>query len=171
MGLRLGVLRPGKHAPRPSLSALQKAAITAGVSYRGDLSGDTVLRVLTGDGPVPEPLRAHFRELLDDAPMSLLAEVAREIQDASAIPARTTWRRMRHVAKELRCKRRIWHEAARHEPAGSLEGTLSEGAAADQIGSRTGEPAARSRQARAAASATHAQNRALRACCFWIWPA
>lgn len=125
IGLRLGVLRPAKRAPGRAMSALQKAAITAGVSYRGELSGATILRVLTGDGPVPESLRAHFRELLDDAPMALLAEVAREIQDASAIAARSTWRRMRQLAKELRCKRKIWHEAARHEATGTLEGAIS----------------------------------------------
>jgi transcriptional regulator with XRE-family HTH domain len=125
IGLRLGVLRPGKRVRVQSMSALEKAAITAGVSYRGDLSADTLLRALSGRGPVPESLRAHFRELLDDAPVSLLAEVAQEIQDSSAIPANSTWRRIRQLARELHCKRRIWHGAARHEPAGSLEGALS----------------------------------------------
>lgn len=107
IGLSLGILRPKKRVRKSDWSALKDAAVTASVSYRGDLTPATLADVLVGGTP-PANFQPHIRKLLDEAPIALLASVADELQETRGVIRKHAWTRMRHLANELRCTRRFW---------------------------------------------------------------
>lgn len=107
MGLALGILYPESKPQKARMSALQQAAVTASVSYRGNLTPAILGAVLAGE-PTPVAFQPHVRKLLNEAPISLLASVADELQDSHGISRKQAWKRMRETAKDLRCSRALW---------------------------------------------------------------
>lgn len=107
LGLSLGILLPRQPARRTDWSALRDAAVTASVSYRGDLDPAMLADVLAGAAPAPV-FQPHIRKLLDEAPAALLAGVADELQNTRGISRKQAWARMRQLAQELRCTRGLW---------------------------------------------------------------
>lgn len=107
MGLALGILYPKNKPHKAHMSALQQAAVTASVSYRGNLTPAILAAVLGGE-PTPVAFQPHMRKLLNEAPISLLASVADEIQDSHGIGRKQTWAHMREMARDLRCSRALW---------------------------------------------------------------
>jgi transcriptional regulator with XRE-family HTH domain len=107
LGLSLGVARQGKVPAPARFSALKKAAMTASVSFRSELPETQLARILRGNDP-PDEFLPHIRNLLDEAPISLLASVAGELEKTQGIPRQETWSVMRSLAKQLSCTREIW---------------------------------------------------------------
>lgn len=107
MGLAFGILNPEKKPEKGRMGALQQAAITASVSYRGDLTPAILAGVLAGKPP-PDTFQPHIRKLLNEAPVSLLASVCGELQRSHGMACKQTWARMRELAKDMRCTRGLW---------------------------------------------------------------
>lgn len=107
LGLSLGVARQGKVPTPARLSALKKAAMTGSVSYRSALTETQLARILKGT-QAPGEFLPHLRKLLDEAPISLLASVAGELEKSHGIPRNETWSRMRDLARQACCIREIW---------------------------------------------------------------
>jgi transcriptional regulator with XRE-family HTH domain len=98
---------PAHKRPRPNRSALDRAAATASVSYRTEMTAGQLERaLLTGDAP--DQIRPHLQALLDEAPMSLLANVLDELHLKKRIVRAQAWSQMRRLAQDLQCFRRVW---------------------------------------------------------------
>ena len=95
-----------KKAP-PSRSALERAAATASVSYTPAMTAKQLKAALI-HGDAPQQIRPHLQALLDEAPMSLLAKVVDEVHAEAHVERKAVWTRMRHLAHELKCFRRVW---------------------------------------------------------------
>lgn len=106
LGLSLGVtgLRRPKASPD---DALMVAARTASVSYRQMLPPEVLTQALR-DGAAPPEFMPHLRTLLDEAPLSVLSDVAVALEQQFGIRRQSTWQRMRSLANELACRRDIW---------------------------------------------------------------
>lgn len=92
---------------RRTMSPLSRAATTAGVSYKNPISKIALKRILSS-GRVPERYVPHVHAFLDDAPVSLLAAVAEQLDGESNIGRREVWKNYRSLAHEVKSKRRIW---------------------------------------------------------------
>lgn len=86
-------------------SALELAAQTASTSYRESMSAAELRDILSSES-VPPALRPHLYALLDEAPASLLHEVAEELGEAQG-KARV-WGTMRKIARQLKSNRDLW---------------------------------------------------------------
>jgi len=104
LGFAVGVLgsRPARDG-----AALAEAARLASVPYRKYMAED-VLESALRDGAVPPGFIPQMRTLLQEAPVAMLAAVADELEQRSAIPQRETWQRMRSLASVLKCDRPLW---------------------------------------------------------------
>jgi transcriptional regulator with XRE-family HTH domain len=99
--------RPDLSKAPPGRTALERAALTASVSYRRELSAKELEGALL-TGEAPEAIRPQLQTLLDEAPMSLLAKVVDELHSRTGIQPAHLWRQMRHLARELQCFRAVW---------------------------------------------------------------
>lgn len=54
-------------------------------------------------GTIPPKHISQLRAVLDDAPLSVLAAVAAEIELESGVPRKATWQRMRWLAAVIAC--------------------------------------------------------------------
>jgi hypothetical protein len=107
VGLSLGVF--GHRDSRENrASAFSFAALTSSTSYRTVVSGDAIRDALR-KGVVLADYRPHFRTLLDEAPVGLLARLADELNQEAGVPQSETWQVMRKVAAELGCSRDLWN--------------------------------------------------------------
>jgi len=88
-------------------SALETAARIASVPYAAALPA-SVLSDALRDGIVPPGYIPQLRTLLDEAPVTILADLAEELQQLHAIPRPETWKRMRLLAGVLKSSRRLW---------------------------------------------------------------
>ncbi|MDP9606191.1 UNVERIFIED_ORG: transcriptional regulator with XRE-family HTH domain [Variovorax paradoxus] len=91
----------------PARSALERAAATAGVSYKPAMTARQLETALVTDD-APLRIRPHLQVLLDEAPVSLLAKVVDEIHAEKGMAKARVWDRMRHLAHELQCFRPMW---------------------------------------------------------------
>lgn len=85
---------------------LSRAARTASVSYRKNMAPARLRNVLVKG----ESARAdipYVHALLDDAPVSLLASVAEQLQDEPEGTARI-WRNYRKLARQVKSSRDLW---------------------------------------------------------------
>ncbi len=99
--------QPGLSKVPPSRTALERAALTASVSYGTKLKPKELeTALLTGEAP--ETIRPHLQVLLDEAPMSLLANVVDELHRKTWIEPAQVWHQMRQLALDLQCFRAIW---------------------------------------------------------------
>lgn len=87
------------------MSALQKAAQTASVSFREPLTPTRLRRALTKNADVQA--LPYLLSLLDDAPVSLLAALAEELgHDADGTAA--LWQTFRNLAAQVGSRRDLW---------------------------------------------------------------
>jgi transcriptional regulator with XRE-family HTH domain len=87
--------------------ALNVAAKTASVSYSDVLPSET-LRAALLHGVVAPNYIPQLRALLDEAPLALLSDLARQLEKENGERPRSTWQRMRQLAAALGCTRGIW---------------------------------------------------------------
>lgn len=91
----------------PSRTALERAALTASVSYDTAMTAKALeAALLTGQAPMA--IRPHLQTLLDEAPMSLLAKVVDELHLKTGDEPAQIWRQMRRLAQDLECFRAVW---------------------------------------------------------------
>lgn len=106
LGFGLGVI--GVRKSRDGVSkALETAARTASVSYTDALPPETLRSALL-QGVVAPTYIPQLRVFLDEAPVGVLSDVARQIEREDGIRTRTTWQNMRQLAVALGCTRGIW---------------------------------------------------------------
>jgi len=91
-------------------SALQAAARTASVPYANALPQSVLLESIR-DGVVPPGYIPHLRNLLQEAPVAILADIAEELERVHEIPKADTWARLRTLAGVLKCDRPLWQSA------------------------------------------------------------
>ncbi len=104
LGFAVGLV--GTRRPKGQ-SALDAAARVASVPYTTELPASVLVDSFT-QGVVPPGYIPHLRTLLQEAPVSLLADVADELQHLHDTPRSDTWTRMRMLAGVLQCHRRLW---------------------------------------------------------------
>lgn len=108
LGLALQVGRPHGQGPAPKgrMTPLHKAAMTAGVSYRGQIPPARLRRVLLKGQLDPED-GPFVHALLDDAPVSLLAALADQL-GGGADGSAAVWQSYRALARQLKSRRALW---------------------------------------------------------------
>lgn len=92
---------------KPRMSALQRAAQSAGVSYMTALPVD-VLEASLAQAKAPERFAHHVNEVLESASVALLADVVSEVHEASGLDRKQIWSHMRLLAKGLGTRRDLW---------------------------------------------------------------
>lgn len=100
----VGRSKPGK--PR-KMAPLARAAATANVSYKTQLAGPALKRILA-TGQVPEKFIPHVHALVDDAPVSLLAAVIEQLHEESNVSREEVWKNLRGLARQVKSRREIW---------------------------------------------------------------
>lgn len=105
LGFGLGVI--GSRVPKGEASALDVASRTASVSYADSIPVET-LRSSFLSGVVPPNYIPQMRALLDEAPVGVLSNVAKQLELENGIRPNATWARMRQLAVAIACTRGIW---------------------------------------------------------------
>lgn len=95
---------PGRQS---TMSALERAAATASVSYRSSLPVEELRRTLA-TGEVGDRYAPHLHALLDDAPVSLLAALAEQLREEDGQARTQVWKRYRSLARQLKSLRNLW---------------------------------------------------------------
>jgi hypothetical protein len=110
--LGLGLMLPRAHPPLKrsgdsEMSPLSIAARTASTSYRHKATPEAV-KVALARGSVDEAFVVHVATLLDEAPVSLLAEAVEQVHAEDGISRELIWGNMRQIARQLRVRRPLW---------------------------------------------------------------
>ncbi len=100
LGLDISTLVPLK--PR---RWLWMAAQTSSVSYRGTLTPEVVLTILT-TGEVPDDFSAHVGHLLNEAPIPIVVMAVEQAAQQSGTPIHTIWRNVERIANEMQSQRK-----------------------------------------------------------------
>jgi transcriptional regulator with XRE-family HTH domain len=109
LGLSL-VVEPPRARRRDQATAsepLRIAARTASTSYSRMLDS-AALRDSILTGTIPEGFEPHVRSQLDEAPMSLLAQLVEQLHFECHVVRPELWESMRRLAKMLKCTRPFW---------------------------------------------------------------
>lgn len=88
-------------------NALGLAAKSASVSFREQMSATQLRRALV-EGTCPRNLEPHLHALLDEAPVSLLADVVEQLHHENGQPREQVWKTMRRLAGQLQGSRDLW---------------------------------------------------------------
>jgi transcriptional regulator with XRE-family HTH domain len=106
LGFGLGVI--GVRKSKDDLSkALETGASTASVSYADPIPPETLRSALL-HGVVAPSYIPQLRVLLDEAPVGVLSDIAKQIEREDGVRAKATWQKMRQLAVALGCTRGIW---------------------------------------------------------------
>lgn len=108
LGFTLQVVRPHatSRTTAPRITPLRRAVQTASVSYRKPIAPGRLRRVLvTGEATPADAPYVHV--LLDEAPISLLASVAEQLQ-TEAGSSRHVWENYRKLAQQVKSRRGLW---------------------------------------------------------------
>jgi transcriptional regulator with XRE-family HTH domain len=111
LGLQVMVAPPRSHresAGSRKSSALLKAAQTASVSFRVSIGPEVLEQVLT-TRDMPKEFVPHLHTLLEEAPISLLADIVEELHLKRGVDRVLTWNRMRELARQFLSCREQWH--------------------------------------------------------------
>lgn len=106
IGLSLAVT--GRRTQRGN-GAIARAARAASVSYGIEIPADELERSLHM-GVIAPSYVPQLKALLDEAPLSLLSDVAAELEKKCGARRNVTWSKMRQLARALGCTRGIWLE-------------------------------------------------------------
>lgn len=106
LALRVDANRPAG-MPQRRMTPLMRAAATTGVSYRAKLSPARLKHIVVG-GKVPVAYAPHVHTLLDDAPVSLLASLAEQLDAETGIGRDVVWKHYRILAHHVKSRRELW---------------------------------------------------------------
>lgn len=87
--------------------ALEIAARTASVSYKEKLTAEQLHEALL-HGNIPSGRRPQVNTLLEEASVSLLANVVEQLNEESGIERAQIWSRMRDLSRQMKGTRDIW---------------------------------------------------------------
>lgn len=104
LGFAVGLV--GTRRPKDR-SALEAAARVASVPYTAELPASVLFESIK-EGVVVPGYIPQLRTLLQEAPTSILADVADELHQLHDVPKSETWKRMRLLASVLKGNRRLW---------------------------------------------------------------
>lgn len=106
LGLSLQLKDPDdeRFSGRAPARALWMAAKGANVSYTGELTPDELERALA-TGEVPSEYRPHVAQLLDEAPLQLVAKVVAEVAANQHRNPAEIWKNLRRLAQSLMATR------------------------------------------------------------------
>jgi transcriptional regulator with XRE-family HTH domain len=107
LGLALRVETSHRKLLTHKMTPLKRAANSAGVSYKTSLTAAQLKNILM-KGQVPSKYEPHLHALLDDAPVSLLAAVAEQLNEEVHISRDSVWRNYRDLASQVKSRRDIW---------------------------------------------------------------
>lgn len=107
LAVRISPPRPTSRKREGKTPALDLAARTASVSYRENIHAND-LRQAFLTGTYPQEFSSHVRTFLDEASVSLLADVIEQLHDETGVDRVQMWRRMRHMARNMKTVRDIW---------------------------------------------------------------
>jgi|GEM_PF-317355 transcriptional regulator with XRE-family HTH domain len=112
LGLTITQLHPTLHLENAGATPLDEAARTASVGYTRSISpsllGDTLR---TGD--VPVELEPHVCALLEEGPVSMLANMVEQVHVQWDMPREQVWANMRSLAGKLKATRNLWNVKGR----------------------------------------------------------
>lgn len=91
-------------APLKPRRWLWMAAQTSGVSYRGSLPPEVLLRILT-TGDVPSEFVAHVVHLLEEAPIQIVVLAIEQAAQQSGVPIARIWRNVARLGDEWESRR------------------------------------------------------------------
>lgn len=91
-------------APLKPRRWLWMAAQTSGVSYRGSLPPEVLLRILT-TGDVPSEFVAHVVHLLEEAPIQIVVLAIEQAAEQSGVPIARIWRNVARLGDEWESRR------------------------------------------------------------------
>lgn len=83
---------------------LWMAAQTSSVSYRGLLTPELLLEILT-TGEVPRAFASHVLHLLEEAPIQIVVLAVEQAAQQSGMPIATIWRNVARIADEMQSRR------------------------------------------------------------------
>lgn len=106
LNLRVGLAPPAAMS-RSRMLPLRRAAVAAGVSYRTRLPPARLKQIVIA-GNVPAAYAPHLHALLDDAPVSLLASVAEQLDAETGIGRKVAWQHYRSLAHQVKSLRALW---------------------------------------------------------------
>jgi transcriptional regulator with XRE-family HTH domain len=92
---------------KPRMSAMQRAAQSASVSFKTSLPID-VLEEALSNATVPDRFAHHLNEVLESSSVALLADLVNEVHEARNLERKKVWDNMRQLAKELGTRREMW---------------------------------------------------------------
>ena len=108
IGLKNVIMDPKHPLPRPKTRPpLEVAAQSASTSYRTVLPA-AVLGDALRTRKMPKEFEAHIGTLLEEAPLSMLAQVVEQIHAEDALQPEQVWSNMRSLARELKVIRDCW---------------------------------------------------------------
>lgn len=91
-------------APLKPRRWLWMAAQTSSVRYRGLLTPELLLEILT-TGEVPRGFASHVLHLLEEAPIQIVVLAVEQAAQQSGLPITTIWRNVAQIADELQSQR------------------------------------------------------------------
>lgn len=106
LGLKMSVSTGQTIGASAKRTALQKASLIAGISYKKSLDSESLRHSLLG-AEMPAEFQPHLRAVLEETPISLLAAVVEQLHLEDAIERSDVWKRMREMARELHSYREI----------------------------------------------------------------
>lgn len=80
------------------------AAQASSVSYRGPLTPELLLEILT-TGEVPHAFASHVLHLLEEAPIQLVLLAVEQAAQQGGVPIATIWRNVARIANEMQSRR------------------------------------------------------------------
>jgi transcriptional regulator with XRE-family HTH domain len=106
LGLSLTVGLPERVKAGKS-RAVDLAAQLASISYRTPLKARQLRNILQNGEISPEFL-PHLNTVLDEAPVSLLAQVVEQLHDEDGMERAQVWQQMRSLARRMKSSRGLW---------------------------------------------------------------
>ena len=91
-------------APLKPRRWLWMAAQTSSVSYRGILTPEVLLAILT-TGEVPRAFASHVLHLLEEAPIQLVVLAVEQAAQQGGMPIATIWHNVARIADEIQSRR------------------------------------------------------------------
>ncbi|AME28767.1 hypothetical protein [Burkholderia sp. PAMC 26561] len=96
---------------------LQMAAVSCNVSYRGSLTKDDLLMILT-TGVVPTKFFAHIGHFLDEVSAAVVVRSVEEAAQKSQMPAHQIWKNIAQLAlRHSDYRKPLWALFTATEPA------------------------------------------------------
>lgn len=96
-----------KTTPRAGQNGLYKAAVSANVSYSGELTeGQLADALVTGE--IPLGLESQVSVILDEVPVPVVVRAVEEASSRAGVGPKEIWKHLAGWSKSLHLYRRVW---------------------------------------------------------------